>query len=699
MASPISGRFPVTKSQIVPTLSCEFCRQRKIKCDKLNPCTNCQQSGVDCEPVRRRRLPRGRHNTRKPAAITPNLQDKIDRLEALINIALQKPPSTFTNDNGLTPNSISTEASVSKGITSNPSPLDNGPSTDDKLATPRLWSSMLKEIRELQGLASTTAGEAEGDDDDDEFEDQESPPAFLAQNHAHSRFVGLSLGQFGGVPLHSLSLRPAPAVATALCNIYLDQVDRIFKVLHRTSVQQHFNEGKPYSAHRSSRVAEEALDAAIFYAAIASMTDRQCQLLFDCSKATVLSEYQKACEISLERADLMRTNDMTVLQAFVLYLIATRAHDKSRAVWTLLATAVRIAQALDLHVESIHPFETFFSKQMRKRLWLTICFLDMQTCIDPDSKPLIPFEMTQITLPLNVNDSDFDVRYQGLNLSERHEVTDMTFARVTYRLLALGRSIYCTSSDGEHDKVRQELVASFDEDVLRLTRKCNPEDNNYSWFIYHATNSLRASAKFFIMKPLIAMRKNTPQSLLEHSSILELCEKMLENTPRIHNDERGEGFRWYITPQWPALLLTIRECSVTTDISLIQRVWPLVEDVFECYQKAHALPTRRTRIKALKRLVEATRKRVQILIQPSPSENQGSTTTSEDAGIYGDVESFANSSIPYHEGQPATGLIDPSWIAWDDFINELSSEQLPNDGLGNWEDSLFITPDMIFPFT
>ncbi len=51
----------VSEQPAPPQLSCALCRDRKLKCDKLDPCTNCSSSGVICVPVYRRRLPRGRH--------------------------------------------------------------------------------------------------------------------------------------------------------------------------------------------------------------------------------------------------------------------------------------------------------------------------------------------------------------------------------------------------------------------------------------------------------------------------------------------------------------------------------------------------------------------------------------------------------------------------------------------------------------
>lgn len=48
-------------------LSCVMCRQRKVRCDKLSPCKNCERLGATCIPVQRARLPRGRSSQKKSA--------------------------------------------------------------------------------------------------------------------------------------------------------------------------------------------------------------------------------------------------------------------------------------------------------------------------------------------------------------------------------------------------------------------------------------------------------------------------------------------------------------------------------------------------------------------------------------------------------------------------------------------------------
>lgn len=86
-------------------LSCEACRQRKVKCDKLSPCTSCQRLGFVCVPVERARLPRGR--TRKSAGAIGSdkeLADRVAKLEDMLRrVASERDApskiSSSSNDN------------------------------------------------------------------------------------------------------------------------------------------------------------------------------------------------------------------------------------------------------------------------------------------------------------------------------------------------------------------------------------------------------------------------------------------------------------------------------------------------------------------------------------------------------------------------------------------------------------------------
>lgn len=118
------GRKPSHKSSAPRVrLSCEMCRQRKIKCDKLSPCTNCQRFGTICVPVERARLPRGR--TGRPAMdrapdSDSDLRDRVAKIEQLLGDLAR------TNSNPMADNPPPTGDLHSMGIEEAPTSFQIG---------------------------------------------------------------------------------------------------------------------------------------------------------------------------------------------------------------------------------------------------------------------------------------------------------------------------------------------------------------------------------------------------------------------------------------------------------------------------------------------------------------------------------------------------------------------------------------------
>lgn len=120
----------------------------------------------------------------------------------------------------------------------------------------------------------------------------------------------------GRVPLYQ-----DKAAASQLCEIYLNQVDPIMKILHRPSLSLWLVSGQSYLHYPAQHVATSALAAAICYAAANSMTEDQSQNLFEMDKSSIVLDCREACEAALQKSGLLTTRDITVLQAFVLYLV------------------------------------------------------------------------------------------------------------------------------------------------------------------------------------------------------------------------------------------------------------------------------------------------------------------------------------------------------------------------------------------
>lgn len=114
----------------------------------------------------------------------------------------------------------------------------------------------------------------------------------------------------------------SPALVAQLCHLYKRQVDPIVKILHMPTLEAYLVDCKGFLDYDLCDPSPAALRAAVCYAAIASMTEDQCKAIFSCPKSKVLPEFRNNCAVALNRAGLLTTTDMTVLQAFVLYLVS-----------------------------------------------------------------------------------------------------------------------------------------------------------------------------------------------------------------------------------------------------------------------------------------------------------------------------------------------------------------------------------------
>ena len=87
-------------------LSCKSCRHRKIKCDRVHPCANCQKSGHECifpAPIR------------QPKARNAEITNRLSRLEQLVS-SLGHDPKTLEKQTPQTDSPASKSRSSGSGV-------------------------------------------------------------------------------------------------------------------------------------------------------------------------------------------------------------------------------------------------------------------------------------------------------------------------------------------------------------------------------------------------------------------------------------------------------------------------------------------------------------------------------------------------------------------------------------------------------
>jgi hypothetical protein len=252
--------------------------------------------------------------------------------------------------------------------------------------------------------------------DDDEVEN--GTPNTTESNY-NTFIFGLSSANVAMTTLH-----PSSSQVAIYWQTYEENVDPIIKLFHAPQRKKMVYEG----ALRLTALSRphECVMFSIYYAAVCASTEAECLMKFGESKTDLLVRYKFGLEQALARADFIRTDSIFVLQAFALYLICARRYQDARYIWSMSALAVRSAQALGVHRDGSHYDNLSpFKKEMRRRLWWTLCVFDGRASEDLGSDPIVYDMISDSELPSNINDSDISMESKEMPPSKIGG-TDMT---------------------------------------------------------------------------------------------------------------------------------------------------------------------------------------------------------------------------------------------------------------------------------
>jgi hypothetical protein len=142
----------------------------------------------------------------------------------------------------------------------------------------------------------------------------------------------------GGQPESVTHLHPSAVQIFQLWQIYLDNVNPLLKLTHTPSLQGQIIDAGANLPKVSKSL--EALMFSIYLMAITSLSDGEVEATFGESRDNLLRKYQHGAQQALLNAGFMRMPDLTVLQAYLLYLV--RALLES-LVFLLILTSISLA--------------------------------------------------------------------------------------------------------------------------------------------------------------------------------------------------------------------------------------------------------------------------------------------------------------------------------------------------------------------
>ena len=326
-----------------PTPSCTLCRQRKVRCDRAHPCGNCQRTGAECVQPARSHIPRGRQGGRKRKRPDGDmLLMRVAKLEGLVkhfeNLdgpslkhqrTVERPSSTVDSvpANGA-PTATSTDvydnlcrsADDAGGTKINASEFAQGRSLKkglDRYVGASFWTTLSEEINGLRDvLCGSSDYEDEGGSEQTPESDHSMPAQPLSRKQISISGCVISPSTNAESPSH-----PSCRQVYTLCDIYLANVDPVFKLLHGPSLRRYLQDDAEELDGSAGREGLEALRFAIYYAAVVSMTDEECGIRVGEGKSSLVAKYRAGTEQLLAKADFINTTEMSTLQALTIYLV------------------------------------------------------------------------------------------------------------------------------------------------------------------------------------------------------------------------------------------------------------------------------------------------------------------------------------------------------------------------------------------
>lgn len=613
--------------------SCVTCRKRKVKCDKTHPCSNCNRAHIECvfpspgrAPRKVRKLGNGKDK---------ELLERLRRLEGVVKglgvdgLALEEGEGNKSSPEGVNGNGATirressgdqlNSASIRDRDRDDDTPSSGDPrqqwSGRDSNSTARsiadrsfeektrwveenqigrfenrfgrlvvnegrsryinnsFWANLSNEVEDLKGILNEPS---------DEDEDEPSPGGTSTQivgNHQ-----GWIFG-FSSQNVDLLSLHPLPSQIETYWQVYKDNVDPLVKVLHIPTIEQTVLSAASHLSNLSKGF--ETLLFALYYGATTSLCPEDCYAKLGEEKSVLLARYRFAIEQALARANFLTTEEIIVLQAFVIFLICLRRNNDARVIWTLTGLVVRIAQTIGIHRDGLHFGLAPFEIEMRRRLWWQVCILDTRASEDHGCDPTIVEQSFDTKMPLNINDVDISPEMKEFP-AERTGCTDISFCLIRFEVANTFRRINyippgparCTTffvgvSLADKERWITECHARLED---RYLKHC---DMSVPLFWVTATVARLMMSKMWLMVYHPFQRKDGGASLPTETkdklfiTSLENIEYSILLETEARTMKWGWLFKTYI--QWHALAFILSELCHRTTGDLVERAWVAVE--------------------------------------------------------------------------------------------------------------------------
>lgn len=711
--------------------SCLECRRRKLKCDKLHPCTNCTKFSREClflapalDSVSQQRLNEIKEKmgslervleqdvARKDGRLVSNSVSKSQRrtsadLPGGENSSSDNEAAVPEDEKGLEPTPLAVVDAAYEDD-ANDDVLDLGIKIGKMRMTERLGGFFRPKLHEEMDLTLSTVANDQRTPDEKlaaipQLSDHTSD--FLAPGSSYiAPGSGFLFGDVGS-KRSLLNFLPAKAAADMLIRNYFDNVHFIARVVHWPSFQLHYdNFWTAVLAGLEPPAWQQSIVLSILFSAVASMSEQEVTVIFARPKSTILGNFQTGTEVALSKAQFLRATKLETLQALIVYLIPMCRDQLSRAHSVLVGMAVRLGECMGLHrdpeeVYGLTPVEC----HVRRIAWFQLCFLDFRTCESQGPRPSIKREDYDTKFPLNINDTD-------LLLGNPHEAkakwTDMTMSRIRFECTEMQRVIW-------YDRIRMEKKkASLTHVLSKIEGFRKAMETKYKQLLdfevpiqKYAMLVMNLMVQRLYVMVLHRYLNNSAQKVPERLSSLTISSglRSMENAVALERIPELSKWRWYngAYQQWHIAFLLLSIVYQEPKLPNAERIWNVIDFVFEPDLSLSQSQRARAIIAAVRDRTAVYRDLRRIRIPVSMKDGLDKQRKASEAASMGtdlDAKSSSDSAATTNHGAGAGDVrysTDQSWSFDSPATMYVQAKYFPqnNSGsFGNFASSQFHSP-------
>ncbi|KAF9777777.1 hypothetical protein IL306_004322 [Fusarium sp. DS 682] len=586
--------------------SCVVCRSRKVRCDKLSPCSNCRKANIPCvvpsndrPPRWARRLERIADNGQGAAGQsggTSGTEQVMNRLRTLENLVKELSGQLEVANAAASRAASSDAPSPQDAVKDAASPSSTSTASDvqkhfgrmvikdknrEKYVASGFWSRISDE---LDGLKMDTRRMV---DDDESSEDEDFPASTPSTQELYrepsERHAFLFSHSQTSASLAEQDFNPLPSQIPFLLDIFDENINLIMHIVHMPSIRKMVRPSPRTAAKISLK--NQALLFSIYYAAITSMEDDDVLANFGSTKTELNMKFRRGLEQALARADFLNDPDIILVQALVIFLTLARRYDSPVYVWMMTGLMIRMAHAVGLHrdgsrFQHLSPFEV----EQRRRLWWMIITVDIRASEDQGTEFSITQDSFDTRMPLNVNNSDLEPDTKETP-PERKGVSDMSFALTMCELAQVSRKLMASSihSGGPTLDEQTRLLNGLRERLESGYLFCSVDpDDIANWVGIVCARLVLSKLTLLVYLPSLFASPNERFSDDIRDKLLVAAIEVAEHNHALNTETKARQWRWiYQTyTHWYAIVWLLIEISRRQWLPTVERAWVALHSIW-----------------------------------------------------------------------------------------------------------------------